>query len=122
MYKRIFILVTAFLLSINTFSNAQMRMSHDERVKNYSERLKLNDQQTKNVDSILTVSEKKIGLITTDDRTQRREEMKKIMDESNKQLEMILTPAQDSVFQKMLDERKNRMKGQGQSPREKPSK
>ena len=113
MYRRIFILVIAFLLSINTFSIAQMRMSHEERVKQYSERLKLNDNQTKKVDLIITNAEKKIGQITTEDRTQRREEMRKVFDESNKQIEKILKPVQKPEFQKMLEERKNRMKGQG---------
>jgi vacuolar-type H+-ATPase subunit H len=89
-------------------------MSHEERVKQYSERLKLNDNQTKVVDSILTLSEKKISQITTEDRTQRREERSKVMDESNKQIESMLTPEQDTLFQKMLEERRNRMNGQGQ--------
>jgi Spy/CpxP family protein refolding chaperone len=114
MYRKIFIFAFALLLSINTFSIAQMRMSHEERVKQYSERLKLNDNQTKVVDSIFTLSEKKMSQITTDDKTQRREVMRKIMDESNKQIESILTPEQDTLFQKMLAERRNRMNGQGQ--------
>jgi Spy/CpxP family protein refolding chaperone len=83
--------------------------------------LKLNDNQTKIVDSIFTVSEKKMSLITTEDRTQRREEMKKIMDEVNKQIELILTPEQDTIFQKMIAERKTRMNGQGQGAHEKPT-
>ena len=121
MYRKIFVFAFALLLCINTFSMAQMRMSHEERVKQYSERLKLNDNQTKVVDSIFTVSEKKMSLITTEDRTQRREEMKKIMDEVNKQIELILTPEQDTIFQKMLEERKNRMNSQGQGTHEKPT-
>jgi len=114
MYRKIFILVIAFLLSINTFSIAQMRMSHVDRVKQYSERLKLNEKQTKAVDAILTASEKKFQQIDTDDQSQRFEEMRKIMDASNKKIESILTKAQKVEFQKMLEERKNRMNGQGQ--------
>jgi len=114
MYRKLIVLSFALLLSINTFSLAQMRMSHEERVKQYSERLKLNDNQTKVVDSIFALSEKKMSQITTEDRTQRREEMRKVMDESNKQIELILTSDQNSEFQKMLEERRNRMNGQGQ--------
>jgi len=96
-------------------------MSHETRVKQYSERLKLNDEQTKAVDSILSVSEKKFSQITTEDKTQRHEEMKKIMDESNIRIAAILTPDQNTEFQKMLDERKNRMNGQGKGVHEKPT-
>ena len=121
MYRKLFIFTFALLLSINTFSIAQMRMSHETRVKQYSERLKLNDEQTKAVDSILSVSEKKFSQITTEDKTQRHEEMKKIMDESNIRIAAILTPDQNTEFQKMLDERKNRMNGQGKGVHEKPT-
>jgi Spy/CpxP family protein refolding chaperone len=121
MYRKLFVFAFALVLSINTFSIAQMRMSHEARVKQYSEKLKLNDNQKKLVDSIFTVSEKKMSLITTEDRTQRREEMKKIMDEVNKQIELILTPDQETIFQKMLEERRNRLNSQGQGNHEKPT-
>ena len=121
MFKKLFIISLTLLLTINTFAIAQMRMSHEDRVKQYSERLKLNDKQLKAVDSILTVSENKFKEIVTEDRSQRREEMRKIMDESNKQIELILTPDQNSEFQKMLSERRSRMNGQGQGVQEKPT-
>lgn len=121
MFRKLFILSFVLLLCTSTFSIAQMRMSHDERLKQYTEKLKLNDQQTKVVDSILTVSEKKMKQITTEDRTQRREEMKKIMDDVNKQIELILTPEQETLYQKMLEERRSRMNGMGQGNKEKPT-
>ena len=114
MFKKFFIISITLFLTVNTFAIAQMRMSHEDRVKQYSERLKLNDKQTKVVDSLLTISENKFQDINTDDMTQRRQEMRKIMDETNKQVELILTADQKPEFQKMLEERRNRMNGMGQ--------
>ena len=116
MFKKLFFISITLLLIVNTFAIAQMRMSHEDRVKQYSERLKLNDKQTKIVDSLITISDNKMKEITTDDMSQRREEMMKIRDESNKQIELILTTDQKPEFQKMLEERRNRMNGQGQGP------
>jgi Spy/CpxP family protein refolding chaperone len=62
----------------------------------------------------MTISDNKMKDITTDDMSQRRDEMMKIRDESNKQIELILTADQKTEFQKMLEERRNRMNGQGQ--------
>ncbi len=100
-------IVLVFSISIH----AQMRMSHADRVKQYQERLKLNEKQTKTVDEILTKSEEKMKSINTDDRKQRREEMMKIMDDTNKQIEKNLTPAQKDELKKMIEERKNRFGG-----------
>jgi|ERR1035437_8692867 GTP-binding protein EngB required for normal cell division len=105
--------IFALLVSINCLSFAQMRMSHEDRVKQYSERLKLNEKQTKAVDAILTASDKKFQQINTDDQSKRFEEMRKIMDESNKKIEKLLTKAQKVEFQKMQEERRSRMNGQG---------
>jgi len=121
MNKKLFVFTFALLVSINTFFLSQTRPPQGNRVKLYSERLKLNDQQTKVVDSIITASEKEFLLSSTEDRTQRREEMRKIMDKVNKQIESILTPEQDSLFQKMIVERRNRMNSQGQGAHEKPT-
>jgi Spy/CpxP family protein refolding chaperone len=114
MFKKLFFISITLLLIVNTFAIAQMRMSHEDRLKQYSERLKLNDKQTKVVDSLLTISENKFQDINTDDMSQRRVEMRKIMDETNKQIELILTADQKPEFQKMQEERRARMNGQGQ--------
>ena len=114
MFKKLFFISITLLLIVNTFAIAQMRMSHEDRVKQYSERLKLNDKLTKIVDSLITISDNKMKEITTDDMSQRREEMMKIRDESNKQIELILTADQKPEFQKMLEERRARMNGMGQ--------
>jgi Spy/CpxP family protein refolding chaperone len=54
--------------------------------------------------------------------SQRFEEMRKLFDESSKQIEKILTKAQKPEFQKMMEERKERMKSMGQGMPEKPAK
>lgn len=120
MFKKTLIFAFALLLSINTFSIAQMRMSHEDRVKQYTERLKLTDKQTKKVDTIMTEQEKKMSAITTDDMQERFGQMRKLMDESSKQIEKILTKDQKPEFQKMMEERKNRMNNRGQGAPEKP--
>ena len=77
MKRKLIFYALALFMSVNTFVIAQMRMSHEDRVKQYTERLKLTDKQTKKVDSILTEQEKKISQITTEDMPQRFEEMRK---------------------------------------------
>ena len=108
--KRVISYIAAMLLILTISAQAQMRMTHEERVKQYQERLKLTDKQTKSVDTILTKMEEKMKSINTDDRSQRREAFMKIMDETNSQIEKILTPGQKDEFKKMLEERRNRMK------------
>jgi len=106
------LLIALILFVCSQVMNAQMRMSHEDRVKQYTERLKLTDDQIKKVDTILTRSEKKMQAITTEDRTERRAQMMKMMDESNAQIEKILTTDQKTELKKMIEERKNRMQGQ----------
>jgi septal ring factor EnvC (AmiA/AmiB activator) len=108
--KRSISILTAVLLMFTITIQAQMRMSHEERVKQYQERLKLTDKQTKSIDTILTKMEDKMKSMNTEDRSQRREAFMKIMDETNKQIEKVLTPTQKDEFNKMLEERRNRMK------------
>jgi Spy/CpxP family protein refolding chaperone len=107
-----FILFVFFSINVN----AQMRMSHQDRVKQYQERLKLTDEQTAKVDSIITLSENAMKYISTDDREQRRAEMMKIRDDVNTQIEKILTDEQKTEFNKMKEERMNRPGRNGNRP------
>lgn len=111
--RKLSFLFTAIVLVFAVTVQAQMRMSHEDRVKQYQEKLKLNEKQTKVVDEILTKTEQKMKSINTDDRMQRREEMMKIMDDTNKQIEKILTATQKDELKKMIEERRSRMKGMG---------
>jgi hypothetical protein len=106
--------ITIIILMIIAISaQAQMRMTHEERLKQYQERLKLDDKQTKSVDSILKKSEEKIKAIDTDDWTERREAMMKIMDDTNSKIEKLLNATQKVELKKMIEERKARMKEMG---------
>lgn len=110
--KRAVGILTAILLMCSISIQAQMRMSHEERVKQYQERLKLNEKQTKTVDTLLTKMENKMQDLFSNsngDRSSMRDEMRKIMDGTNNQIEKILTPTQKAEFKKMLEERRARM-------------
>lgn len=109
--RKLTLMFTAIVLVFSISAQAQMRMSHADRVKQYQEKLKLNEKQTKSVDEILTKSEAKMKNINTDDRMRRREEMMKIMDDTNKQIEKVLTPAQKDELKKMIEERRSRFGG-----------
>lgn len=114
--KKILFSVIIFFAVFSISINAQMRMSHQDRVKQYQERLKLTDEQTVRVDSILTLSENAMKNITTDDRQQRRTEMMKIRDDLNAQIEKILTDDQKTEFNKMKEERMTRPGRNGNRP------
>lgn len=112
MYKTILFFAIILFVSSSIIS-AQGRMTHEERVQQYKERLKLTDDQTKKVDAILLKSEKKREeLRNSGDMDNMREVMMKNMEETNAQILKILKPAQKDEFNKMVEERKNRMQGQ----------
>jgi|WetSurMetagenome_2_1015567.scaffolds.fasta_scaffold1422578_1 hypothetical protein len=102
-----------FMLVFAICTRAQMRMTHEEKLKQYQERLKFNDKQTKSVDAILLKTEEKRKSINTDDMTKRREAMATIMDSATKEIVKILTPKQRIEFKKMIEERKSKMKEMG---------
>ncbi|MCK9424544.1 MAG: hypothetical protein M0Q21_00740 [Ignavibacteriaceae bacterium] len=112
MYKAILFFTLILFVSSSVIS-AQGRMTHEERVQQYKERLKLTDDQTKKLDVILKKSEqKREEMRNSGDMENMREEMMKRMDETNDQISKILKPAQKEEFKKMIEERKNRMQGQ----------
>lgn len=112
MYK-VILFFTLILFVSSSVISAQGRMSHEERVKQYKERLKLTDDQTKKVDAILKKSEQKRDELRDKGKMENmREEMTKIMDQTNEQIQKILKPAQKEEFKKMIEERKSRMQGQ----------
>ncbi len=98
----------AILLLCSISVQAQMRMSHEDRVKQYKERLKLNEKQTKSVDTILTKMESKMQDLMSSG-SGDRDSFRKIMDETNTQIDKVLTPTQKAEFKKMQEERRARM-------------
>ncbi len=112
--KRISFYIAVILMVSFTGLMAQGRMTHEERVKQYQERLKLNPEQTKKVDAILVKMEKKIEKMReSGDRENFREEMMKINQESTDEIQKILKPAQREELKKMIEERKSRMQNWG---------
>jgi len=112
MYKAI-LFFTLILFVSSSIVSAQGRMTHEERVQQNKERLKLSDDQTKKLDVILKKFEaKREEMRNSGDRAKMREEMMKSMEETNDQISKILKPAQKEEFKKMIEERKNRMPGQ----------
>ena len=112
MYKAILFFTLILFVSSSVIS-AQGRMTHEERVQQLKERLKLTGDQTKKLDVILKKSEaKREEMRNSGDMENMREEMMKSMDETNDQISKILKPAQKEEFKKMIEERKNRMQGQ----------
>jgi hypothetical protein len=107
---RICLLITAFLFISLQVSNAQFRMSTQDRVKRLQERLNLSKEQTIKVEAILKKAEDKRNALP-EDLTDRREKFRGIMDEANKEIEKILTKDQKVEFTKMLEERRNMMPG-----------
>jgi Spy/CpxP family protein refolding chaperone len=115
MYKAILFFTVLLFVSSSVIS-AQGRMTHEERVQQYKEKLTLTADQTKKLDVILKKSEqKREEMRNSGDMTNMREKMMKSMDETNEQIMKILKPAQKEQFKKMLEERKNRMQGQRQN-------
>ena len=106
--KKLFLVV--FLLSIFIVSSyAQGRYSVKDRVANLKSKLSLNDRQTAQVDSILTAASNKVKNLSSD-KGERRSEMREIMTDANKQIMTILTARQKTEYQKMQNDRKERMR------------
>jgi len=111
----LFLTVILFIASAVTNAQGQGRMTHEDRVKQYKERLKLTEAQTKKVDAILLKSEEKTKKMReSGDFENMREEMMKMRDETNNEIQKILKPAQKEEFKKMMEERKNFGQRQGQ--------
>jgi Spy/CpxP family protein refolding chaperone len=69
-----------------------------------TEKLKLNDTQKTQLDTIIKDQQTKMEAL----RTQMQEQMKTLRTENDAKIAAILTPEQATTFQKMQDERKQR--------------
>jgi hypothetical protein len=69
-----------------------------------TEKLKLNDTQKTQLDTIMKEQQTKMEAL----RTQMQEQMKALRDENNSKITALLTPEQATIFQKMQDEHKQR--------------
>ena len=112
------ILTIIFFVFVGTVASAQMRMSPTERAKQLGESLKLNSDQLKKVESILTKSQDQSSkLMNNGDfrNEETRNKMSKLREESNNEIMKILNAKQKVEYKKILDEQKKRMEERRQN-------
>jgi protein CpxP len=107
---RSLLIIIAFLFTSLQITNAQFQFKPEDRLKNLQERLNLSKEQSVKVEGILKKAGEKMNNLP-DDRTERWQKVRSIMDETNKEIEKILNKKQVKEFNKMLEERRNRMQG-----------
>jgi Spy/CpxP family protein refolding chaperone len=113
------LLMCCFLLGISAVSRAQgggQRMSPADRAKQLQTQLKLSDDQTAKITSILQVQATKRDSIRTasnGDRDAMRAAMMPLMQTTNTQIKAILTPEQATAYQKMIDDQRAKMQNGG---------
>ncbi|NCD72013.1 hypothetical protein [Mucilaginibacter agri] len=119
--KKIF-LMCCLVVGFAAASHAQggrMRMSPDEQAKAMQTQLKLTDDQTAKITSILTVQATKMDSVRTasnGDRQAMMQGMQPIRQDSQAKIVAILTPEQAAAYKKMQDEMRARMQNGGGAP------
>ena len=85
------------------------RMSPEQQLERYTEKLSLTDEQKPKVKAVLEDSAKKrreIAKESGQDRQQMREKMQPVMEAQNKKMKEILTADQFTKYQEMIDRAK----------------
>lgn len=114
-----------FVAGITTLSQAQggrQRKTPEERAKQMQTGLKLSDDQTSKITSILTMQNTKMDSIRTaanGDRDAMMQAMRPMREESNKKIMAILTPDQQTAYDKMMADQRARMQNGGGAPPQK---
>ncbi|MDP3441490.1 MAG: hypothetical protein Q8T08_01400 [Ignavibacteria bacterium] len=108
--KNVFVILVVLFSSV--LINAQNRVSPQERTKQLAEQLKLDEDQTKQVEEIFTRSQEKIMEIVQsggmgDPST--REKVMQIREQSNEEIMKLLNDTQKEEFEKIIEEQRNRM-------------
>ncbi len=88
-------------------------MSPEDRAKQLQTQLKLNDDQTAKATAIYQAQMPKIDSVRTasnGDRNAMMQGMMPIMKDTNDKIRAILTPDQAAAYDKLIQERMNRMK------------
>jgi protein CpxP len=117
MMKKI-LLMCCFLVGITAVSRAQggQRMSPADRAKQMQTQLKLSDEQTIKIATILQTQATKMDSVRTasnGDRDAMRAGMTPFRNATNAQIKAILSPDQQAAWQKMQDEQRARMQNGG---------
>jgi Spy/CpxP family protein refolding chaperone len=114
-----FLLMCCFLIGITAVSRAQGgggKMSPEDRAKQLQTQLKLNDDQTAKVTAIYKAQSAKMDSIRTasnGDRDAMRTAMMPLMKDTNDKIKAVLTVEQATAYDKIVQERMNRMKQGG---------
>ena len=114
-----FLLICCFLLGIAAVGHAQgggQRLSPADRAKALQTQLKLTDDQTAKITTILKTQQTKMDSVRTaanGDRDAMRSGMTPIRKSSNDQIKAILTPDQATAYQKMMDDMRAKMQQGG---------
>jgi Spy/CpxP family protein refolding chaperone len=113
------LLMCCILLGFTAISRAQgggMRMSPEDRAKQLQTQLKLTDDQTAKVTTIYKTQATRMDSIRTaanGDRSAMRQAMMPLIKDTNDKIKAILTADQAAEYDKMVQERMNRMRQGG---------
>lgn len=109
------ILMLCLVAGITTLSKAQ-RMTTEEQVKNMQTQLKLTDDQTAKITTILKAQSTKMDSIRTaanGDRDAMRSGMMALRQASAPKIKAVLTPEQATAYEKMMADQRARMQNGG---------
>ncbi len=114
-----FLLVCCFLIGITAVSRAQgggQRRTPEEQAKQLQTQLKLNDDQTTKITAILQAQTTKRDSVRTaanGDRQAMMQGMMPIMQDTNSKIKTVLTQDQATAYDKIVQERMERMRNGG---------
>jgi len=115
-----FLLMCCVLMGMTAVSRAQggggNRMSPEDRAKQLQTQLKLNDDQTAKITAVYKAQAVKRDSIRTaanGDRDAMRQAMMPLMKDTNDKIKAVLTADQAAAYDKMMQERMQRMQGGG---------
>jgi protein CpxP len=114
-----FLLICCFLVGITAVSRAQgggQRRTPEEQAKQLQTQLKLTDDQTTKITAIFQAQATKRDSIRTaanGDRQAMMQGMMPLMQDTNNKIKAVLTPDQATAYDKMVQERMERMRNGG---------
>jgi|ERR1041385_591630 Spy/CpxP family protein refolding chaperone len=114
-----FLLMCCFLIGITAVCRAQgggMRKSPEDRAKDLQTQLKLTDDQTTKITAIYKAQATKMDSVRTaanGDRQAMRSAMMPLMKDTNDKVKAILTPDQATAYDKIIQDRMDRMRNGG---------
>jgi periplasmic protein CpxP/Spy len=114
-----FLLVCCFLIGITAVSRAQgggQRRTPEEQAKQLQTQLKLTDDQTTKITAIYQTQATKRDSIRTaanGDRQAMMQAMMPLMQDTNGKIKAVLTPDQATAYDKIVQERMERMRNGG---------